>query len=68
MDFILQCIFREARQKLEAQTMEECGVLFCFQAHLQLPFYIGQAHSPRDGTTHGGLGPSKSISSLENVP
>lgn len=48
--------------------MEECGLLFRFQAHLQLPFYIGQAHLPRDSTTHSGLGPSTSISNLENVP
>lgn len=48
--------------------MEGCGLLFCFQAHLHLPFYIGQAHLPRDGTTHSSLGPSTSISNLENVP
>lgn len=48
--------------------MEECGLLFSFQAHLQLPFYIGQAHLPKDGTTHSGLGSSASISNLENVP
>jgi hypothetical protein len=59
---------RNSRQELNTEAMEECYLLACFRLTLIYLSYTAQAHMPRDGTTHSGLGPPISTSIHENSP
>lgn len=69
MDFILQCIFRDAKAEARGTNYGVMWLIVLLPGSSSASFlYLGQAHLPRHGTTHSGLGPSTSISNVENVP
>lgn len=59
---------RNSGQELDAETLEECCLLFAPSTLLSFFSYRAQAHWPMNGTTHTVLGSPMSISSQGNAP
>lgn len=59
---------RNVEAGTKAEAREEQCVLVCCCTDAQLLSNIAQAHKPRDGTNHNGLGPPISVSNQGNDP